>query len=249
MIYIATHKSFPVPAVQGYVPLQVGAEGKDDLGYLKDNTGENISKKNPNYCELTGVYWIWKNSNDKIKGLVHYRRYFNCSFNMKNIITEKDVRKILEKYDVILPFEMKLENTVLENYTAECGFQKDVDLVRDIIKEKYPDYLETYDELWKDHKLRLFNMIISNGKIFDDYTQWLFDILFELEKRTDISNYNDYQKRIYGFMSERLLNVYFRKNKLKIFECGVVPTEDRWPLSKRILTGFKRKFYYFRQLM
>lgn len=249
MIYIATHKSFSVPKYNGYMPLQVGAEGKEDLGYLKDNVGENISQKNKNYCELTGVYWIWKNTNDEIKGLVHYRRYFNCSFKKSNIISDNAVKKILKKYDVILPFEMKLSTTVLDNYTEKCGFQKDVQLVREIIINKYPEYLKTYDDLWKDNKLRLFNMIIANKDIFDDYTNWLFDILFELEKKTDLSNYNDYQKRIYGFMSERLLNVYFRKNNIKVFECGVVPTEITWNLRKKLLTGLKRKYYYLKQMI
>lgn len=247
MIYVATHKKFDPPTVAGYVPIQVGAAGKDDLGFLRDDTGDNISKKNKNYCELTGAYWVWKNTEDPYKGLVHYRRYFNCSFFKKNIVQEITVEKILEKYDVILPFEMKLSTTVQENYTKECGFEKDINITRQIIAEKYPTYTEEYNALWQDHRLRLFNMIIASSNIYDSYSEWLFDILFELERRTDISSYNDYQKRIFGFMSERLLNVYFRKNNYKIFQCGVVPTESQWKMLKQLKTGIKRKFYYLIQ--
>ena len=79
MIYIAAHKKFNVPQLDNYAVLQVGAQGKENLGYLQDNTGDNISYKNPNFCELTGLYWIWKNCDDEYKGLVHYRRYFGKS--------------------------------------------------------------------------------------------------------------------------------------------------------------------------
>ncbi len=247
MIYIATHKKFDPPKDAGYIPIQVGAAGKDDMQFLRDDTGDNISTKNKNYCELTGAYWIWKNSEDPYKGLVHYRRYFSCSFFMKNIIKESTVQKILERYDVILPFEMKLATTVQENYTRGCGFDKDIDITREIIAEQYPSYLDEYNALWQDHSLRLFNMLIAISEVYDAYSEWLFNILFELERRTDITSYNDYQKRIFGFMSERLLNVYFRHNSFKIFQCGVVPTESQWGITKRLKTGLKREFYYLIQ--
>lgn len=248
MIYIAAHKSFTPPTLDGYVPLQVGASNNEDLGFTRDNTGDNISYKNKTYCELTGAYWIWKNTQDNYKGLVHYRRYFNCSLSMKNIITHQDVNKILNKYDAILPFEMKLKCSVEENYINNCGFDKDIELTRNIIRDKYNDYLDTFDDLWADNKLRLFNMIIAKSNVYDDYCKWLFEILSELEKMTDLSSYDDYQKRIYGFLGERLLNVYFRKNSYKIFQCGVIPTESKWSETKQITTGIKRRLYYIIQM-
>ena len=60
-IYIATHKKMKQFSLKNYSVLQVGAEGKESFGYLRDDSGDNISHKNPNYCELTGLYWIWKN--------------------------------------------------------------------------------------------------------------------------------------------------------------------------------------------
>ena len=66
-IVIAAHKPYRMPEDTMYVPLHVGAEGKKnpdgtplDLGYQKDNEGDNISAKNPYYCELTGIYYAWK---------------------------------------------------------------------------------------------------------------------------------------------------------------------------------------------
>ena len=66
-----------MPESNMYMPVHVGSEGKQDLGYTKDNTGENISTKNPYFCELTGLYWAWKNLNNEYIGLAHYRRHFS----------------------------------------------------------------------------------------------------------------------------------------------------------------------------
>ena len=75
-ILVATHKKYDMPSEDIYLPIHVGREGKEDLGYQGDNQGENISLKNSNYCELTGLYWAWKNLQCDVIGLSHYRRYF-----------------------------------------------------------------------------------------------------------------------------------------------------------------------------
>ena len=74
-VIVATHKKYRMPEEKMYLPLHVGAEGKQSIGYIGDNTGDNISIKNPYYCELTGLYWAWKNLDAKYIGLVHYRIY------------------------------------------------------------------------------------------------------------------------------------------------------------------------------
>ena len=111
-IIIASHKRYQIPEEKIYMPVQVGAEGKEKIeGYTPDNTGENISTKNPNYCELTGLYWAWKNLDAKYIGLVHYRRYFTASKKMpkeeaekfKIVLTEEQVEEKLKKADIILP--------------------------------------------------------------------------------------------------------------------------------------------------
>jgi len=75
-IFTMTHKKFDAPNDKMYVPLHVGRAMSEDLGYLGDNTGENISDMNCYYSELTGVYWIWKNYHESdYVGVCHYRRY------------------------------------------------------------------------------------------------------------------------------------------------------------------------------
>ncbi len=75
-IYVMTHKKIENLPEKIYQPLHVGREGKEDLGYPGDHTGEQISSKNPYYCELTGMYWIWKNVSCDVIGVCHYRRFF-----------------------------------------------------------------------------------------------------------------------------------------------------------------------------
>lgn len=248
MVYIATHKKFIVPLESGYKPIQVGASGEKNLGYLLDNTGENISEKNKNYCELTGAYWVWKNVNDDYKGLVHYRRYFSNSFRKKFILKEKEIASVLQNYDVILPFRVSMKESLIDDFCKISGYKKDLETVRQIIGQKYPAYLNSYDEIMNGNKIYFYNMLIAKRNVFDNYCEWLFSILFELEKKVDLTKYNDYQKRIYGFISERLLNVYFVHNGYRIFECGVINTEENWCLWKNIRTALKRKILYQVQL-
>ena len=95
-ILIAAHKQCKLPSDTIYLPVQVGKALHPDLtltGYQPDNEGENISNKNPYLCELTAIYWAWKNMKADYVGLVHYRRHLclkrkNSSWN--SILTEKE---------------------------------------------------------------------------------------------------------------------------------------------------------------
>ncbi len=231
-IYVATHKKAKFPEDKIYVPIRVGAAlNKEDFGYLRDDTKDNISSKNKSFCELTATYWIWKNDNSDIVGLTHYRRYFFKKYkrmNFKNIIDKNDIKKILNNYDIIVPNRTFIIKHNAKQSWYKTHIAKDYDLVRDIIKGKFPDYLEAFDKFSKKKSLFICNMFISKKEIFDDYYSWLFDILFELEKKCDISNYDDYNKRLFGFMSERLFNVWLIKNKhLKIKKMPVYNTDRR----------------------
>nr|WP_298564644.1 DUF4422 domain-containing protein [uncultured Phascolarctobacterium sp.] len=109
-ILVATHKIYWMPADKVYIPIHVGKNGKKDIGYNGDDTGDNISDRNSAYCELTGFYWAWKNLNADYVGLVHYRRYFTkkglfCRSIVKkrsDILTTKDWEKLLAENDIIV---------------------------------------------------------------------------------------------------------------------------------------------------
>lgn len=244
MIYIATHKKFNVPNLNGYCALQVGAEGKEKYGYLRDNIGNHISGKNANYCELTGLYWIWKNTDDSYKGLVHYRRYFgrnNLSNKISDIYSYEYLLNCLKSVDIVLPYVEYFKQNAKEEILLHCCTEEIFDKLRQIIETKYPDYIETYDRYFNENKASLFNMLFCKREIFDAYCEWLFSILFVLEKQVDLAKLNTYQQRLYGFLSERLLNVWVIKNKLVVKHLPVIhmelPVFDRIRLVRRRFTN------------
>lgn len=244
-IIIATHKSYQMPKDSMYLPIHVGAEGKADLGYLKDNSGDNISEKNANYCELTGLYWAWKNLDADYIGLAHYRRHF-CLKSSKGdkwqkILTKEQLEPLLQKHNIILP---NPRNYFIEtNYDqyVHAHHAEDLDTTRQILQERYPDYLPIYDDYMKRTIGHRFNMFIMKKEIFDAYCSWLFEILFELEKRLDISDYSKNDARVFGFVSERLIDVWIENNKLSYLEMPVEFMEkENW--LKKGSAFLKRKF-------
>ena len=82
-----------------------------------------------------------------------------------------------------------------------------------------------FDQYFAQKKSVLFNMMFCRTEIFDAYCEWLFSILFELEKTVDLSKLNSYQKRVYGFLSERLLNVWLIENKISRCNLPVINSE------------------------
>ena len=86
-----------------------------------------------------------------------------------------------------------------------------------------------------------FNMFIMKRKLADEYCQWIFDILFELENRLDISNYSDYDKRVFGFISERLLDVWIQTNHIEHQDIPYVFMEEQNWLVKGA-NFLRRKF-------
>ncbi len=232
-ILVATHKLYWMPNDSVYVPIQVGKAGKNNLGYLTDDTGDNISAKNAHYCELTGIYWAWKHLKCDYIGLCHYRRYFGYDTYCEDvekikstIFTRSDYERLLCQHDVILPKISKIGNrlTVREEY-ERAHYGKDLKEVEYIVKKLYPEYKESMENVLNGKYIHYFNMFVMRKNLFDSYCRWLFDILFELEKHIDISSYDSYQSRIFGFLSERLLNIWMDKNKPDIVEADVVSLE------------------------
>lgn len=244
-IYIATHKKAAFPKFEEYFPIQVGAEqSKDNFGYLLDNTNDNISIKNKNYCELTALYWIWKNSQSDIVGMVHYRRYFFNKAGSRlfdNIIRKNEILDILEKYDCIVPKKMYIAKSNLKEQYGKIHNIDDLNKCEEIIKSKYPDYQESFSKVMQQKHFYAFNMFIMSKKLLNKYAQWLFDILFELEKYVQIQNYDNYNNRIYGFLSERLFNVWIEKNKIKIKEESVYNIEQN--VLKQDINRIIKKVY------
>ena len=234
-IIVATHKPYWMPKDPLYVPVQVGAEGKESLGFTPDNTGDNISIKNPNYCELTGLYWAWKNLDCEYIGLAHYRRHFTLlrgTSDRRDILTLDQARGMFNHVDVLLPTK--------RNYWIETNYgqyihahhKEDLDTTREILAERYPEYLPAYDKSMKKTTGHRFNMFIMKKELADRYCEWLFDVLFELEKRLDISSYSKNDQRVFGFVSERLLDVWLDTNQVKYKDIPYIFMEKENWLTK-----------------
>ena len=229
-IIVATHKKYKMPEDEIYIPLQVGAEEKESLGYEKDNTGDNISSKNSYYCELTGLYWAWKNLNADYIGLSHYRRHFTCSKKIskseeekfKILLNKNQAEEILATTDIILPKKRKYYIENLYDHYKHTMHIEPLDETRKIIEEQCPEYLTEFNKLNKRTSAHMFNMFIMKKEYLNKYCKWLFNILFELEKRIDPKQYDAFHARYLGRISELLLDVWINTNNLNYKEIKVI---------------------------
>ena len=233
-IVVAAHKPYPVPSGDVYLPLQVGAASKPPIaGFRRDDEGENISARNPNWCELTGLYWAWKNLKADAIGLVHYRRHFKAA--------PEKIAALLERHDIVLP---RKRNYFIEtNYSqyAHAHHAVDLDLTRTILLGRHPECVPSFDRVMRRTSGHRFNMLVMKRGTLDAYCTWLFDILFELERRLDISSYSVNDARVFGFVAERLLDVWLEMNGRSYAELPVRNLESQhWP--SKITNFLLRKF-------
>ena len=233
-IIIATHKKYEFPNASYYVPIQVGKTLTGlELNILSDNTQINISDKNQSYCELTALYWAWKNRFFHVVdyiGLVHYRRYFSgkgLRVKGKTIASENELRTLLKDAVCLVPCKRNYYIESVYSHYQHAHYIKDLEAARAVIADKYSDYLNSFDSVMQGKILHLYNMFVIKKSLFEEYCHWLFTILFELEKKIDVSTYDSYQKRVFGFIAERLFNVWLQKNNIKLKEVEVVSLEKQ----------------------
>lgn len=240
-IYVMTHKQIEPIENDIYIPLHVGRKGKEDLGYQGDDVGASISEKNDRYCELTGLYWLWKNVSCDIVGICHYRRFF---VKNEQILEKEYVEEVLKKYSMIIPDSRCSEEGSMEKHYAARHNIEDLLLCGEIIKEKYPDYKTAFQVAMESNLISMGNMWITRKEIFDAYCAWLFDILFEAEKRIDFTKYDAYQGRVMGFLSERLFRVWLLKQEYSVREEYVKMIETKDFLND--IKGMQLKYQYMK---
>ena len=260
-IIVAAHTKYKMPEDSIYLPLHVGAEGKTDgeghpldLGYTKDNTGDNISGKNPYFCELTGMYWAWKNLQADYLGLVHYRRYFKGKGKgddpFDKVLTKEELTPLLSHYAVLVPSKRHYYIENLYSHYAHTFFAEHLDRSRNIIEKLHPEYIPAFDQVMKQTSGYMFNMMIMRKDLWDQYCSWLFSILFELEKQCPPDGLSSFHQRFYGRVSEILFNVWLNKQiesgKLKKDEIKELPyiymEKIDWP--RKIYSFLMAKFFH-----
>ena len=265
-ILVCCHKKDIYKKSDIYIPIHVGkAISNIDLGIQGDNEGNNISSKNASYCELTGMYWAWKNlKNTDYIGLCHYRRYFdfnhngrfffplttikNSDFNKLNLTVNPKVLNYLQKGYCIVAKPSHIGTSLYLQY-CEGHYSPDFRIlgttIKDTLDTKYSQAFWTTQ--LEDNKFSPFNMFIMNWQQFDRYCNWLFPLLEKVENKIDITNYPCDQKRIYGYMGERLLNVYIKAENIKTKHYPILKISDdcevdNFSIPKYIIRTILRDF-------
>lgn len=249
-ILVGTFKNYEYPKDTGYFPIHLGcALSSSNLCIPGDHTGDSISNLNTYFSELTGLYWLWKNSNDEYVGLVHYRRYFSAISDRSVIVRKSsiassaDLMLLMASYDIIIPKPRFYIIDTVKSHYLHSHHESDLIILNDLINEMCPEYGLNFENVFKRRYLTLFNMFFTRKEICNEYCEWLFPLLFELEKRIPYQTYDAYQARVFGFLAERLFNVWLDKNssRLRIKKLPVVHIEGE-NLFKKALGLIKRKY-------
>ena len=241
-LLIATHKLYEMPQDPLYRTIQVGAVGKKTLdpAYLRDDEGDCISDRNPYYCELTAVYWAWKNLDADAYGVVQYRRYLakskttskDPSKRLLHVLDQKTADALLKDADAILPKKRKYYIETLLSHYDHTIHENHMELARELVKERCPEYLPYVDKVYGRTWGYMFNMFLMKREYADRYCAWIFDILFALEPKIDVSGMSAFHKRLYGRVSEILFNAWLLKEQeegMRITELPVISIEpENW---------------------
>lgn len=203
-------------------PIQVGAALTDQRVALKtDYPGDNISVKNVNYCELTALYWIWKNEMEKdpdpdsYYGLFHYRRLLDIKNGDMFHIRENGI-------DVILPYPTVCEPDISEHHERYVK-KEDWEAMLQAVGELQPEYYVAFPEIFGQKYMYNYNIIFAKRDALIHYCKWLFPIL-ERTEELSVPRGSERADRYIGYLGENLLTLYFMYNKdrLRIRHTGKV---------------------------
>ena len=257
-IFLSYYKAATLLKTDVFEPIDVGRALRgakpEDWTYknlIGDDTGDNISKKNANYCELTAIYWAWKNAVSDLDyvGFMHYRRHL--SFNTKRHfhankyglisrayldakyiqdfgLSDDNIKNTVGKYDVLVAQAWDVRGAGSKNNYDHYAHAdpklhvKDYDLALKILIDKYPNFAPIVREYNASKYGYFTDIFVMRTDLFKEYCAWLFDILYAVEKRIDISHYDFQEARVYGYLSEWLTGIYItylkKCSKFKIGE-------------------------------
>ncbi|TQM34097.1 uncharacterized protein DUF4422 [Microbacterium kyungheense] len=223
-----------------YLPVHVGKARSDlNLGYQSDADGANISLKNESYCELTAIYWAWKNLQADAIGLSHYRRYFRGDApgpSGSNVLSGNQMTEIMAKSDIAIGRPRNYVVETVESHYRHGHHGSDLDAVRMILADAAPDYVPSFEAVMQSRRLSLYNMFLMRAEVFNSYAAWLFPILEASEPLIDNAKRDSYQRRTQGYLGERLLNVWVRANmrEFRVKLLPIVNTEGEPKLTKGV---------------
>lgn len=186
-------------------PIQAGAALTDiEVADIKDNVGDNISRKNVNYSELSAMYWIGKHAHGDYLGLFHYRRILDVVDEDLYRMTQNDV-------DVILPYPTVHYPNIKEHHKRYLK-ESDWQAMLQALHECAPEYAQALPTIFEGQHFYNYNMFIAKEQIFKEYCEWLFPILARTEELSSPMG-SERADRYIGYLGENLTTLYFLKNK------------------------------------
>lgn len=223
---VAMHEAYALPTDKLYTPVQAGVAIRPPLGLTRDDTGKNISAKNGSYCELTVLYWMAHNVDADWYGLCHYRRYFSLRRTGKDrILTRAQLLPMLDMADIFLP--KKRHYWVETNFTqyAHAHHGEDLLKVRTALSRLHPGQEDVFDRVMARRSGHRFNLMLMRRDALQSYAAWLFPLLDAAE--IDTTGYSARDKRVHGFLAERLLDVWLVQQDYRVKELPVVHLEGQ----------------------
>lgn len=203
MIYVVKHKRYDTPKLNNYSDIYVG-----DL--FKNKELDNINYLNPYINEATALYDIWKNYNDNIVGLVHYRRFF---VKDNEYLSLEDAKTILNDYDIIITNNVKFERGIYDQLRLEMPNDKER-----LILDKYYNQLCKIEPKLKDYfnekEFAPKEMFVCKKELIDKYCEWLFSFIIPITEKFVKEDGNIIQKRMIGHLVERLFYYYVKDLKI-----------------------------------
>ena len=247
-IYIACHQPSPVPQHPFLFPIQVGSVLTQERfsGMLMDNTGENISEKNRSYCELTALYWAWKNDTADWQGLFHYRRYLDfrrlyvedakvrpywIADRPTEIVLQKagyeppeELLEQLRPYEAVVPLPEEMGRTAAEQYLcAPHHHARDFRLVEELLRRGDPRDRRAAETYFQRTRLYFGNLFLMRRSLLERYCAWLFPLLEQYDREKEVSGYSPQALRVDGYLAERLLGVFLTRLQREKAAIAYVP--------------------------
>lgn len=215
MIYIIKHRECETPKLKGYKDLGVGECFKGHK--------DNINELNPYLNEETGMYDIWKNCKDEIKGQIQYRKHLGEN---DEFLPYERAKELLNDYDIITTTQCAVGDGIYHNLRGEIGEES----IKQVLDKYYCKLIEIEPELetyFKSTSFHYGNMFICKKEIYDKYCEWVFSIMIFLAEQFEKEDLSCGKTRMMGYIGERLLTYWLRKNNLKIKELNCVITGER----------------------
>lgn len=264
-IFMCCHKGYEIVPPFA-VPIQGGRAIHPPIdGIMGDNSGDNISDKNKEYCELTVQYYVWKNIDADAYGFCHYRRFFCFDEAVKKpylvfgkmsekqqkryLGSEEQIEKLVKEHDIVVPRTEKSDMTVREYYCHyENFFEEDLNLFLEILSKMHPELMPYAEEYLSQNYQYYCNMFIMKKQFFNEYCELLFPVLAEFDKRKTLHG-NFQADRTNGYLAERFVGIYLYYAKAQGAKIKHISRIDAYsPLKKRILCKLlpaesKRRFW------